>query len=157
MPNPSFICDSVCFPLLKLSVPVNPPPRWRPAGLPRLLKEDLATLAGGGVVQSQVRHGSEGSGYVVQDLEGTAEAVWSLLTDYARYDQIIDTVRKASVRAGSTAQASRATFVLSKFLIEVSVLHLFSAERQHLRFTLDSASTNIILKDAEGFWFVENR
>jgi hypothetical protein len=83
------------------------------------------------------------------------EAVWSLLTDYANYDQLIGTVRKASVKAGSTQACTRATFVLSKFMLKVSVLHLFHAERQHLAFTLDPASANVVLKEAEGLWFVE--
>ena len=64
-------------------------------------------------------------------------------------------VRRATVKAGSTRACARATFVLSKFLLEVSVLHFFSEERSHLKFHLDPASTNYILKEAEGMWFVD--
>lgn len=92
---------------------------------------------------------------MVQDIKGTADAVWSLLTDYERYDEIIGTVRKSTVKAGSTRHCARATFVLSKFLLEVSVLHLWNEERQHLTFSLDPASKNVILKEADGQWFVQ--
>lgn len=49
----------------------------------------------------------------------SASFLRSLLTDYGRYDQIIGTVRRATLKAGSTKHCARATFVLSKFLIEV--------------------------------------
>jgi hypothetical protein len=128
---------------------------WRPAILPALGTEQLAQLRDGDAVFSQQRTGGTGSGLAVFDLEGSPEAVWSLLTDYGRYDQVIGTVRKSTVRAGSTRSCARATFVLSKFLLEVSVLHVFNAERSHLKFHLDPASANRILKEAEGMWFVE--
>jgi len=128
---------------------------WRPAVLPSLGPEQLAKLRAGEAVFTQQRTGKSGNGLAVFDLEGSPEAVWSLLTDYGRYDQVIGTVRKSTVRAGSTRACARATFVLSKFLLEVSVLHFFNPERSHLKFHLDPSSTNRILKEAEGMWFVE--
>jgi hypothetical protein len=41
------------------------------------------------------------------------------------------------------------------YACEVNVLHFFSAERDHLKFSLDPSSTNLITKEAEGYWFVE--
>jgi len=137
--------------------PTRPKRPWRPAGLPNLSTEDLRTLSMNIPVESQTRSGNGGGGYVVLDVKGTPEAVWSLLTDYERYDEIIPTVRKSSVRAGSTRQCARATFQLSKFKLDVSVLHLFHEQRQHLTFSLDPASSNVVLKEAEGLWFVESR
>ena len=128
---------------------------WRPANLPNLRPEDIKALSIGQYVQSQTRDGPEGSGFVVHDVKGSAAAVWSLLTDYERYSEVIGTVRRSRVRAGSTRQCARASFTLSKFLLEVSVLHLFHSDRQHLTFSLDPASANLVLKRAEGMWFVE--
>lgn len=128
---------------------------WRPAALPRLTRENIGALKRGETVEGQQRSGAHGGGFLVQDVRGTPEAVWSLLTDYERYDQIIGTVRSSSVRAGSTPQCARATFTLSKFLLEVSVLHIFDEPRQMLKFSLDAASTNYILKEAEGLWFID--
>ena len=128
---------------------------WRPAVLPTLGPEQLAQLRAGEAVFTQQRTGKAGNGLAVFDLEGSPEAVWSLLTDYGRYDQVIGTVRKSTVRAGSTRACARATFVLSKIMLEVSVLHFFNPERSHLKFHLDPSSTNRILKEAEGMWFVE--
>ena len=45
---------------------------------------------------SQQRTGGVGSGLAVFDVEGSPEAVWSLLTDYGRYDQVIGTVRQST-------------------------------------------------------------
>jgi hypothetical protein len=106
-------------------------------------------------VSAQTRRGGEGSGFVVHDVAGTPEAVWSLLTDFGRYDQIIGTVRASTVQPGSTATRARTTFVLSRFLLEVSVLHLFFPHRHHLTFSLDRGSTNRVLRQADGWWFVQ--
>jgi len=129
---------------------------WRPVNLPRLSKEEIRSLGLGMSVQAQERDGVVGSGYVVQDIRGTKEQVWALLTDYGRYHEFIGTVRRSKVKEGSTLEYTRAKFVLSKFLLEVNVLHFFSSERSHLKFSLDPSSTNLITKEAEGYWFVEN-
>ena len=128
---------------------------WRPLDLPRLSPEEVRSLGLGLPVQAQERDGVVGSGYVVQDVRGTKEQVWALLTDYGRYHEFIGTVRSSAVRGGSSMECTRASFVLSKFLFEVNVLHFFSAERDHLKFSLDPSSTNLITKEAEGYWFVE--
>ena len=131
------------------------PKSWRPVNLPRLSPEDIRGLGLGVTVQRQERDGVVGSGYVVQDMRGTKEQVWALLTGYGRYNEFIGTVRKSVVKEGSTLECTRANFVLSKFLLEVNVLHFFSAERNHLKFSLDPSSTNLITKEAEGYWYVE--
>ena len=129
---------------------------WRPVNLPRLSTEEMRSLGLGMSVQAQERDGVVGSGYVVQDIRGTKEQVWALLTDYGRYHEFIGTVRSSKVKEGSTLEYTRAKFVLSKFLLEVNVRHFFSSERSHLKFSLDPSSTNLITKEAEGYWFVEN-
>ena len=129
---------------------------WRPVNLPCLSTEEMRSLGLGMSVQAQERDGVVGSGYVVQDIRGTKEQVWALLTDYGRYHEFIGTVRSSKVKEGSTLEYTRAKFVLSKFLLEVNVRHFFSSERSHLKFSLDPSSTNLITKEAEGYWFVEN-
>lgn len=127
----------------------------KPAGLPRLSREDIGHLTDGKIVQRQTRDGVTGNGFVVMDLEASPETVWSLLLDFERYPEMISTVRSAALRPGSTLERARATFVLSKFLLEVNVVHQFDRRRQQLRFCLDSASQNLIMKQADGFWYVE--
>ena len=87
--------------------------------LPRLDSNEIRCLSAGLAVQKQSRDGLAGNGYVAIDMRASPEAVWSLLTDYAKYEERIPTVRASSVQPGATKDNCRATYVLSKFRLEV--------------------------------------
>lgn len=123
--------------------------------LPRLDSNEIRCLSAGLAVQKQSRDGLAGNGYVAIDMRASPEAVWSLLTDYAKYEERIPTVRASSVQPGATKDNCRATYVLSKFRLEVSVTQRFDDSRQKLSFFLDSKSRNLVMKEAAGFWHIE--
>lgn len=127
----------------------------RPSALPSLSGNDLRCLRAGLSVQKQTRDGWVGSGCVAMDVKASPEAVWSLLTDYARYDSLIDTVRESLIKPGSTKEDTRATFTLSKFRLKTAVVHRFNADTQQLTFALEEGAENLVLKEANGLWFVE--
>lgn len=132
------------------------PGPWKPSTLPRLTQEELKNLNDGNFVQRQTRNGVVGSGFVVMDVETSSEAVWSLLTDYQQYPSMIQTVKSAFIRPGPRDNSVRAKFILSKFLLEVNVIHEYNPKLQLLRFFLDGTSRNMIMKEADGYWFVES-
>ena len=126
-----------------------------PSALPVLTGNDLRCLRAGLSVQKQTRDGWVGSGCVAMDVQASPEAVWSLLTDYASYDSLIDTVRAALVKPGATKEDTRATFTLSKFRLKTAVVHRFNHDTQQLTFELEEGAENAVLKEANGLWFVE--
>lgn len=107
-------------------------------------------------MQKQTRDGWVGSGHVAMDIPCQPEAIWALLLDFSSYDSLIDTVREALVTPGGTLdKGTRATFVLSKFRFKTNVVNVFDESSQQLTFSLDKSTKNVILKEAQGLWFVE--
>lgn len=126
-------------------------------GIPALTDDELRQLRLGVNIQKQYREERTGSGYVAMDIRGSPGDAWALLTDYAEYESLIDTVRRATIQPGGTPNRTLATYVLSKFQLEVSVVQQFDEASQQLSFTLDESSRNLILKDAQGIWIVESK
>ena len=69
-------------------------------------------------------------------------------------------IRETSAQRGrrgavTAALRTRALFVMSKFCIRANVVHAWRPEDDALEFALDARSTNVVIKEAAGFWHVE--
>jgi len=152
-----------------------------PFTLPRLSDEQLALLASGERIQEQSKMGREGSGFVVLDVDAPPYVVWECLLDFERYPDYISTVRSMrmftnnaltssylaekpvlpgagrSTRHYGNASISRASFVLSKFQLNIAAVHKYQPHPagHYMIFTLDKACKNMVLKDAKGIWYTE--
>lgn len=125
------------------------------SSIPVLTEEDIRQLQLGEDVQKQFVSGHTGSGYVAMDLMASPEDIWALLTDYAGYENMIGTVRSATIQPGATPERTAAAYTLSKFKLKVNVVQNFDPAAQQLFFELDRSGRNLILKDALGVWAVE--
>ena len=67
---------------------------------------------------------------------------------------MISTVREVNIY-NSTEAGSHAEFSLSKFRLKVNVVHTLYPDDQLIRFTLDRSRPNLVMKEAEGFWFIQ--
>ena len=154
-----------------------------PFQLPKLSKEQIRQLEAGERVQEQERMGREGSGYVVVDVKAPPYVIWECLLDFESYPEIIPTVRDMQLytseklntgfvdekpvlpgterltRHYGTPSVTRASFVLSKFRLNIAAVHKYSPhpEGDYMVFNLDKSCTNMVLKGAKGIWHtVEN-
>lgn len=134
-------------------------PALRPAAPPLLEAAELERLRGGLRVQRQERHGRQGSGFVVVDVDAPAPLVWDCLTSFDAYAGMIPVVRKAEVKAKVCAGGGLSTayvdYKVSKFGLNFSVVHRVDADAGVVRFDLDPSETGYVLKEASGFWRVE--
>jgi hypothetical protein len=150
-----------------------------PFTLPTLTAEQEAILAADERVQEQSKMGREGSGYVVMDISAPPQAIWECLLDFEAYPDHIGTVRsvrmftnthlqssyiaESPVSPGSetrhmgTPSITRASFVLSKFQLQIAAVHQYQPHPQgdYMVFTLDRACTNVVLQDAQGIWYTQ--
>lgn len=154
-----------------------------PFALPSLSAEQSRRVISGERVQFQDDMGRAGSGFVVWDVKAPASVVWDCLLDFQSYPQTIPTVRevvmytnthlKEDYRAekpldyedGTVAickhgvpSVTRAQFSLSKFRLKIAAVHKYRPHPRgdYMIFTLDPASTNVVLKYAKGIWYTES-
>jgi len=154
-----------------------------PFKLPSLSAEQSRRVVAGERVEFQDDMGRAGSGFVVWDVKAPASVVWDCLLDFQSYPQTIPTVRevvmytnthlKEDYRAekpvdyedGTTAickhgvpSVTRAQFQLSKFRLKIAAVHKYRPHPKgdYMIFTLDPASTNMVLKYAKGIWYTES-
>ncbi len=161
------------------------PPPPLPFTLPTLTDEQAELLRNGERVQKQSDMGREGEGFVVLDVNARADAVWDVLLDFDSYPTTIPTVRgiemytsthlsddlnsetpiPSSEKKGKLAKLkhgipsiTRAAFILSKFRLRIAAIHKYRPhpEGDYMIFTLDPASTNIVLKHAKGIWHTQS-
>lgn len=50
----------------------------------------------------------------------------------------------------------QAQYSLSKFRLKVNIEHVIDRESRVVRFALDAAKPNLVLRTADGFWYVES-
>lgn len=153
-----------------------------PFRLPQLTTEQREILKKGERVQEQSKMGREGSGYVVLDVKAPPYIVWECLLDFEKYPEYIGTVRSMTMftnmhlkqsyitekpvlpgtgremRHYGTASNTRASFVLSKFQLNIAAVHKYRPhpDGHYMEFSLDKACRNVVLKDAKGIWYTEN-
>ena len=152
-----------------------------PFNLPSLTPEQEGMLKAGERVQEQAKMGGEGSGFVVFDVPAPEYAVWEVLLDFEAYPENIGTVRSmrmftnkhlkqsfysekplphgaTGVRHYGKACISRASFILSKFRLNIAAIHRYQPhpDGHFMVFTLDPACKNAVLRDAKGIWYTES-
>lgn len=154
-----------------------------PFKLPELDPEQSRRVVNGERVQYQDDMGRAGSGFVVVDVKAPASVVWDCLLDFQAYPQTIPTCRevvmytnthlKEDYRAekpidyedGTVAickhgvpSVTRAQFSLSKFRLKIAAVHKYRPHPKgdYMIFTLDPASTNMVLKYAKGIWYTQS-
>lgn len=149
-----------------------------PFKLPVLSQKQIQCLEAGERIQEQSRMGREGSGYVVVDVEAPPYVVWESLLDFENYPGMISTVREMQLytseklnigyvnekpllpgtgretRHYGTPSITRASFVLSKFRLNIAAVHKYTPhpDGDYMIFTLDRSCTNMVLKGAKGIW-----
>lgn len=152
-----------------------------PFKLPNLSVEQKRKLLNGERIQEQSRMGREGSGYVVLDIEAPSYMIWECLLDFESYPELIPTVKSMQLytstklntgfvnekpvmpgtgretRHYGTPSITRASFILSKFRLNIAAIHQYTPHSQgdYMEFTLDPSCTNIVLKGAKGTWYTE--
>jgi len=152
-----------------------------PFKLPNLSADQKRKLSDGERLQEQSRMGREGSGYVVLDVEAPPYIVWECLLDFESYPELIPTVKSMQLytstklntgftsekpvlpgtgretRHYGTPSITRASFILSKFRLNIAAIHRYTPHPQgdYMEFTLDPSCTNVVLKGAKGTWYTE--
>ena len=152
-----------------------------PFTLPTLTDEQNKLLLKGERVQYQAKMGREGNGFVVVDVRAPPYVVWESLLDFEAYPEQIDTVRSMqmftsthlnssyiaedpvtpattrSMRHYGRASVTRASFVLSKFRLNIAAVHKYRPhpDGHYMTFTLDKACKNVVLQDAKGIWYTQ--
>lgn len=154
-----------------------------PFELPDLDAEQSRRLIAGERVQYQDDMGRAGSGFVVWDVKAPASVVWDCLLDFQSYPQTIPTVREvvmytnthlkedyraerpldfedgtAAICKHGVPSVTRAQFSLSKFRLKIAAVHKYRPHPKgdYMIFTLDPASTNVVLKYAKGIWYTQS-
>ena len=154
-----------------------------PFTLPKLDSTQQRQVRNGERVQYQDDMGLAGSGFVVWDVKAPASVVWDCLLDFQSYPQTIPTVREvvmytnthlkedyraekpldfedgtAAICKHGVPSVTRAQFQLSKFRLKIAAVHKYRPHPNgdYMVFTLDPASTNMVLKYAKGIWHTES-
>ena len=146
-----------------------------PFKLPKLSADQKKKLVNGECIQEQSRMGTEGSGYVILDVEAPPYVVWECLLDFEAYPELIPVVKSmqlyttTKLNTGFTSEKSvlpgtgretrhygapsitRASFILSNFRFNVVAILQYTPHPQgdYMEFTLDH------LKGAKGTWYTE--
>jgi hypothetical protein len=152
-----------------------------PFKLPTLNAKQIRRLQAGERIQDQVRMGREGSGYVILDVFAPPYVVWECLLDFETYPETIPTVREMQLytseklntgyvnekpvlpgtgretRHYGTPSVTRASFVLSKFRLNIAAVHRYTPhpDGDYMEFNLDRSCTNMVLKGAKGIWHTQ--
>lgn len=159
------------------------PPSPLPFTLPDLTSEQNRRLMAGERIQYQDDMGLAGSGFVVWDVKAPASVVWDCLLDFNSYPQTIPTVREvvmftnthltqdyraekpvdfedgtAAICEHGVPSVTRAQFSLSKFRLKIAAVHKYrpNPKGDYMVFTLDPASSNVVLKFAKGVWHTQS-
>ena len=154
-----------------------------PFKLPTLDAEQARRVKNGERVQFQDDMGRAGSGFVVWDVKAPESVVWDCLLDFQEYPQTIPTCREvvmytnthlkddyraekpvdfedgtAAICKHGVPSVTRAQFSLSKFRLKIAAVHKYRPHPKgdYMIFTLDPASTNMVLKYAKGIWYTQS-
>jgi hypothetical protein len=122
--------------------------------LPSLSKREKMALANGERIQKQNREGRSGYGIVVVDVDAPVETVFDELTRFHDYAEMIPTVRQARVFSSSPKRVV-AEFRVSRFALRFNVAHSIMREQRLIKFELDNSRSNMVLRKANGFWYVQ--
>ena len=137
------------------STEINVPDSGRgDISIPYLSPRDLMALARGERVEKQSREGRKGVGVVVVDVFAPAETVFETLCRFSMYEDIIPTVRSSKVLS-SDGMNTMTEYLLSRFMLRVNVLNRIFRDQRVVKFRLDDTRQNMVFREAQGFWYVE--
>jgi len=127
-------------------------------GMHSLTAEDILQLESGLLIQKQQRHGGQGTGCVVFEVNAPPSVVLSSLSRFEDYTHMIPVVRQAQVQSRQSlldgSVMARVSYKISKFWLSLSASHVCDANAGIVRFDLDQGSSRF-LREASGFWQVE--
>jgi len=127
-------------------------------GMHSLTAEDLLQLENGLPVQKQQRHGGQGTGFVVFEVNAPPSVVLSNLSRFEDYTTMIPVVRQADVQTRETlvdgSIIAKVAYKISKFWLGLSASHVLNPAAGTVCFDLDQGSSRF-LQEATGFWQVE--
>ena len=123
--------------------------------LPVLNATDLARLANGRRVTFQDFDGKQGSGFAVQVVYASPDDVWSRVSNFEAYDDLIGTVREARAYTPASQVDGTAcySFVVSRIRLKLNVRFCVVEEERYAYWKLERKSW--VLSDSDGFWYVE--
>ena len=116
---------------------------------------DKMRLLNGERIQMQSRQGRAGTGVVVVDVAADPDTVYKTLIDFQRYPELLSTVRMADIKTQSDDEV-KISYALSRFRLRVNVVHKLDPICRKIEFSLDTATPNLVLRKADGFWFAES-
>ncbi len=120
-----------------------------------LTAEELAVLAGDGVVKRQLKYGDGGRGVAVQDVHASTEIVWAQILDYPSYPDKVENVEVCEIYERSEHRIKTRYVIGALFMsIEYYIDHIVHTEQGWETWTLDY-SRESDLDDSVGFWRVE--
>ena len=122
--------------------------------LPSLNRREIQQLQAGERVEKQNRDGRSGNGLVVLDVKASVDEIFEALASFDKYEQMIPTVRGANIYS-STQEVTVAEFSLSRFRLKINVVNRVYPDKRLIRFSLDPSRPNLVLRQADGFWYVE--
>jgi hypothetical protein len=135
-----------------------------PFTLPQLSEQQLIAVQAGEIVQEQSEMGRHGSGFVVQDVPSSEEALWNCLLDVDSYVENIRTVRSmrrtdpsSNAATYGTPSTTRACFTVSKFQLQIGTVLKYQphADGHYMELTLDNDFSNAVLQSAKGIWYTQ--
>jgi hypothetical protein len=123
-----------------------------------LTADDLIQLEKGLPVQKQQRHGGQGTGFVVFEVNAPSSVVLDSLSKLEDYTKMIPVVRQAEVQTRQTLMdgsiIARVSYKISKFWLGLTACHVLNPAAGTVCFDLDPSSSRF-LQEASGFWEVE--
>ena len=122
--------------------------------LPPLNRREIQQLQAGERVEKQNRDGRSGNGLVVLDVKASVDEIFEALASFDKYEQMIPTVRGANIYS-STQEVTVAEVSLSRFRLKINVVNRVYPDKRLIRFSLDPSRPNLVLRQADGFWYVE--
>ncbi|CAK0859497.1 unnamed protein product [Prorocentrum cordatum] len=126
--------------------------------LPELTKEEFEEVAAGRQVRKQERHGKQGWGFSVEDVDAPPSLVMDVLGNFGDYANVIPVVRQADVVSRRVSaegvEQVRCNYRVSRFWLSVSVFQTALPEDGLVHFELDPSVAGCVLQEAAGFWHV---
>jgi hypothetical protein len=117
-----------------------------------LSEADKATLAAGKVLLKQQQVESGGRGVAMMDIHAAPERIWSKITDYAHYPQMVDKVAECSTyRVSGDHTFTRFVLSVMGTKVEYFIDHTVRPDLGYLTWTLDY-SRKSDLDDSVGYW-----
>lgn len=132
------------------------------SGLPLLpildLDDEKRLMSGQPLRWQSLRPDGSGSGFLVQELHADADAVWSAVSGFDRYPELIPTVRTATAYDGPDGAATPAevcfySIIVSRIRLRLDVRFMLDEAQRYAEWQLDRQSW--VLADSTGYWRVQ--